>query len=470
MLQRAREFLTLVLIALLPLHAFGVTVLTKLIVGPGQAPLAWLAVWKEGVLGVILVLALGEMIASRKQWKAESGKWAVFPIDLIDGLILVLLLLAGALLALGYPASLGQFALGFKYDFVPLVAFLVLRRVPWSEEFRARAIKIILWIGGIFAAYGILSFFFPQQFFVALGYSDLHSLYVPGGPLAAFQQIGGEALRRVQSTFSGPNQFGLWLLLPWIFALISFLLRLDVRWLAYFLLVDTAIFLTFSRSAWIAAVVIGCIAIVQRVPKRARVGTAAGLGGLIAVVLIGIALLFPSVFVRAASSRDHLLRPMEAIRTIMAHPLGLGLGTAGPASNRVSDPCVHLEIGANASWAADRPELCVFVGEMQVQPPISERGCNCPFLPENWYLQIGVELGIAGLILYLTLIVIVVGRALRVAKNLPLHTSVALAFLGVSIAGLFLHAWEDSAVAYTVWLLVSGVIPFVDPKGTSSHP
>jgi hypothetical protein len=31
--------------------------------------------------------------------------------------------------------------------------------------------------------------------------------------------------------------------------------------------------------------------------------------------------------------------------------------------------------------------------------------------------------------------------------------AVFLMFLGVSIAALFLHAWEDSAVAYTVWVL-----------------
>jgi len=33
--------------------------------------------------------------------------------------------------------------------------------------------------------------------------------------------------------------------------------------------------------------------------------------------------------------------------------------------------------------------------------------------------------------------------------------TIFLVFLGISIAALFLHAWEDSAVAYTVWMLAA---------------
>jgi hypothetical protein len=38
-MQRIRESLALILIALLPFHALAVTLLTKLIAGPGHAPL-----------------------------------------------------------------------------------------------------------------------------------------------------------------------------------------------------------------------------------------------------------------------------------------------------------------------------------------------------------------------------------------------------------------------------------------------
>ena len=62
MLSIFRERLTIALIALLPLHALLVTVLTKVIAGAGHAPLPVLALWKEALLGIILLIALWEIV------------------------------------------------------------------------------------------------------------------------------------------------------------------------------------------------------------------------------------------------------------------------------------------------------------------------------------------------------------------------------------------------------------------------
>ncbi len=330
---------------------------------------------------------------------------------------------------------------------------------------------MLLGAGVIIALYGIITFGYrfygnyvsilPDRFFTYLGYSDLHSLYVPGGPLAAFQQIGGSSIRRIQSTMSGPNQLGLWLLIPWSVGVASIVRRRVFSFwfvVCSVIVIAIAMLLTFSRSAWIGAFVITVIACGSVLPKRVFWTAAGAASALVAIVAIAISLLMPQVFLRIASSRDHYLRPVEAIRTIIAHPLGLGLGSAGPASNRVSDACVMLDAGSDASWAKDRPDLCVFVGETKVQP--MDRDCNCPFIPENWYLQIGVELGVIGFILYVLLIVLVL-RKLRKA-DYELQNSVIrnpqfvfLFFVGISMAALFLHAWEDAAVAYTAWILIA---------------
>jgi len=137
----------------------------------------------------------------------------------------------------------------------------------------------------------------------------------------------------------------------------------------------------------------------------------------------------------------------------MENPLGLGLGAAGPASNRVSDACVYLPEDGDASWAVAHPELCVFLGEQQVQPEVP---CTCPMLPENWYLQIGVELGIIGLALFIVFTLLVILRLRR--NTTPLGVGVFASFVGVSVAALFLHAWESSAVAYTLWVLAAAVL------------
>lgn len=359
--------------------------------------------------------------------------------DAIDWIILILVLISVLLLLAADSPNVGLYALGFKYDFIPLIAFLFLRRMPWSDWFWMNAQRVLLIVGGIVAAYGIITFFLPEKFFYALGYSDAHSLYQPGGPLAAFQQISSTGIRRIQSTMSGPNQLGIWLLIPLSIAAAKFVREKRIIVLALILLI--ALTLTFSRSAWIAAFVIACVIAWRTLPAKFF---AVGAGGVVIIAAIA-SLLFPSVLIRRISLAGHLERPVQAVRMMMAHPFGLGLGSAGPASNRVSDTCVYLDAGADASWAKNSPELCIFIGGAQIQPADP---CTCPFLPENWYLQIGVELGMAGFLLYIVMIAMILWRIRKTDVTF-------LAFLGISIAALFLHAWEDAAVAYIVWTMVA---------------
>src|SRR3989338_2395247 len=364
-MQRLRESLTLVLIGLLPFHALIVTVGTKLLLGPGHAPMPILAGWKEGLLAVILLIAVVEFLRKPS-----------FKIDLVDGLIIALLVIALLL-----PKT--NFLFGFKYDFVPLIAFLILRRVEWSEWFKMQVGRVLLFIGALVAAYGILTFIVSMNFFTTLGYSDAHSLYLPDGPLAAFQQIGGSAIRRVQSTFSGPNQFGIWLLIPlgvwlgrWAEKIGSPVrgdggVSADLRRVYISLLVCgllmIALFLTFSRSAWIAAFVMISFVLWKMYSRKFTPVLFAGAGAVILTVLL-LAWISPAIFVRSISLAGHIERPLQAIQMIREHPFGLGLGSAGPAASRTHDACVFLQPGDDSSWAKNSPELCVFVGDTQVQP------------------------------------------------------------------------------------------------------
>lgn len=459
-LQRVREWLALALIVLLPFHALAVTVITKLIAGSGHAPLFSIAVWKESVLAVILLIAFLEIFLAIRDQRSGVRKW-----DIVDSLILSLIIVA--FLISDFRSQITTFALGAKYDFVPLIAFFVLRRVPWSDHCRTLAVNGILCVASIVSLYGIATLFLPDAFFTWLGYSDLHSLYVPNGPLAAFQQIGGVAIHRVQATFSGPNQLGIWLLIPIAIAVSAEQLVLSKhhRRFAYTVLGLSliALFLTFSRAAWIGAFVIIVIALFPLVKAhltRARLLTSVFV--LIALVFTALAL-FPQTLLRVSSTRGHIERPMEAVQTMIAHPFGLGLGSAGPATNRSSDPCVMLQPEDNPAWARAHPDLCVFLGDVQVQP--TDRTCDCPFVPENWYLQIGVELGFLGFILYVLLIVSVMMRLQVTGYRLQ---GILLMFLGVSIAALFLHAWEDAAVAYTVWVFVAYALRYGNQSAKSS--
>ena len=443
--MRLREILALILIALLPFHALLVTAGTLLLFGPNHAPWPMLALWKEALLGVVLLLAAGEWLRSSKAfWQS---------IDLLDMLITAFVAVSVfATFTVGHRDP-PLFALGMRYDVIPLVSFVILRRVPWSPVVLRRALTLVFRVGIIIALYGLLTLLLPDAWFRTLGYSLLHSLYVPDGPIAAFQYVGGLGVPRIQSVMSGPNQLGLWLLLPWTIVCIRALKSDSLRPAVSFplLIIGAALLATFSRSAWVAGAVIAivCLWHTRRgSPMRAAGISAIGIGVIIAVVGIAVQ---PELVLRAASSRDHLTRPLAAVQSIVAHPLGQGLGAAGPASNRVRDVCVFLKEGDDALWAQVHPQLCVFVGGVQIQP--SDRTCACPFLPENWYLQIGVEAGIIGMILFLWL----TGATIIALRRRSM--TFFLAFLGVSIAALFLHAWEDSALAYAVWVLLAAVLP-----------
>lgn len=62
--------------------------------------------------------------------------------------------------------------------------------------------------------------------------------------------------------------------------------------------------------------------------------------------------------------------------------------------------------------------------------------------------------------LFVGLILLVLSK-LRAASRLRsesyagLAEGIFLAMLGISLAALFLHAWEDSAVAYSIWILAA---------------
>jgi len=446
-MQRLREWLTLALIGLLPLHALGVTVLTKLIAGPGRAPLPALAFWKEVLLLIVLGMAFVEIAVGWRRGSGVGGR--AWKFDVLDCLILVLVAL-GLIVSFAHaPLPTPSLFLGIKYDLFPLVLFFVLRRADWSVAFKTKAMAVLLLVGALVSLYGILTFFLPIGFFTWLGYSDMHSLFLPDGPLAPFQLIGGSALHRIQSTMSGPNQLGIWLLLPLSVASLAAYRKRSAMNIAFFVLILAALVLTFSRAAWIGAfVILATLAYLgqSRLVRRKMFVWGAPV---VLVALVIVASVFPSVILRSASTRGHLDKPLAGIRAMVDDPLGRGLGSAGPATNRTSDACVELEKGSDATWAQAHPDLCVFVGGEQVQPV--GRTCNCPFVTENWYLQIGVELGVIGFVLFVAFVVLLL-RALR--RN---QESLApfLAFLGVCVCALFLHAFEDSAVAYTAFILAA---------------
>ena len=469
---RFRESLTLALIALLPLHAMAVTVLTQTFQGSNHAPLLMISIWKEAVLALLVLIAVAEIMTSRES-DGQSRVWSMDPLDWCIVLAVVVGALgsidsagSGSFLSTHLSLADRKFLVGFKYDFLPLVVFFFLRRVPWTRDFYRSAAWVLIGTGVLVAIFGLITLWLPMSFFTVLGYSDLHSLYRPNAPIAAFQMVEGTTLRRIQSVMSGPNQFGLWLLIPLAAALqwcVESIARrrfvIAIFAVATSILFLITIALTYSRSAWIASALMIVLllfwilrGILQKVAHRIAVVVV--LAVIAAAVALGGIHYAPAIVVRTQSLLGHFEKPKQAITLLRAHPLGMGLGSAGPASNHYSDTCVFLPLGADFSWAKQRPDLCVFLGGVRKLP--AGKVCECPLLTENWYLQWGVEMGYVGFLLSLLIVFLPLVSVRRISpltsRSFPL-----LALAGIGVAGLFLHSFEDSAVAYTIWILVAAI-------------
>lgn len=453
-MQRLRESLTLALLLLLPFHAFIVTVGTKLVLGQHKSPPLLLSAWKELVLVLLLVLILAELCIKAhrlRNWRS------IFTVDRIDVCIVVFTVLA-VIVSAWQQIALKQFLFGVKYSVWPLVIFFFARRVSWSIKGRSQFLLIML--GVIVAGLGGLFLLLPAQVLEWLGYSETHSLYLAHKTTSAFQMVGGTNIRRLQSVLSGPNQAGIWLLIPFSF-LWAFLLHvlmspkkvLKNNWLliAAIGLVLMAIFMSFSRSAWLGALVVMAYTAWQYRTNTIVRPYVRVISLLALALLVGVSILFSEVLFRTISNSGHIQKPIQAIATILQHPFGLGLGAAGPASHVVSDSCTEVAVGSDIRWSDPYPELCIFADGAQIKP--TNRQCRCATITENWYLQVGVELGMLGMLLFLYLIYCI-AKVVRGSSQ-----AVFYACISTATAALFLHAWEDSAVVYTLMLLLAFNLP-----------
>ena len=114
---------------------------------------------------------------------------------------------------------------------------------------------------------------------------------------------------------------------------------------------------------------------------------------------------------------------MNGLHGISDHPLGAGLGTSAGVGQRFSDTA---------------------------------------FITENYYLQMGIEIGVIGMIMFILLTITVIKYLNRAAKrvpDLPLG-AMRLAMIGMAVGAVLLHTWTDFAVSWTAWGLAGAVLGY----------
>lgn len=412
------------LIAFAPFHAFLITWAKSLFAG-APVLIEILAVWRE-----VIVLLIGIIIAVEFfSKKAGEKKFSPLNWDILDLLIVLFTTLALAGLAFRR-GNMAQWLLGFRYDVVPLLFFLFVRHSNW--ESKNRLTKFALVSATIVILFGLAhALLLPKDFLTHFGYSTSQGEYQAGSAISACQYLEHtDKVCRATSTFGGPTRYGtyllliLGLLLPFLFEKTKF----RKYAITLFALALASIVLTYSRSIWVGTLAAGIFTAFRLTPRKIVLKAILAL-----LIFVGLWFFysklgnmwhfkgaeFPppfvkTIFVRTGSTGEHMKLLKAGLEVATENPFGVGLGKAGPASVRFSK-----------------------------------------FLTENWFLQIAVEMGVLGLAIFLGILWTFAKKLLAKKKDM-VKFGLFLALLGIAVAGLFTHSFEETS-AYLILMAVIGL-------------
>lgn len=408
-LRRVLQLCVLALLLGMPFHAFVVIVL-----GHIAGHQALFQVWKE-VLSIILLTG-GFVIFAGSSTKERRS--LATPANLSAGVLIGL----GLLLTLGNHIPLVQAAFGVKVVLLPLLLYLSVQLAGMRLSHETLH-KVILWPSYVVAGLALLQeYLIPLNWWSAIGYNSSTIL-----PL----QLVDPAVKstRAFATLGGPNQLGAYLILPTILGVMLAVKSKRWQYGLGSILTLGGLVVSFSRSAWLGLVVAAVASILLLGNRVVRL-ILTGLVGAAVIALIISASMLPQ-YLQNTKVQYFLLHgrysqtqqvegsdvgrnsaQQKALATIKGEPWGHGLGTAGPASFKAAHP----------------------------------------FITESWYLQIGLELGILGVGLFLVFFGANIVTLIKLAS--PLSLALAASVVGLLVTNLFLHAWADSTLGIMVFTLM----------------
>ena len=384
--RRIPYFLLGAALAYLPVR----TLVTNVSRGNIPEPL-WLCI--EALPEILVLSALALVIIQNRVQRNR-----IAPIVVVTCLLLI-----WSLASIVYGrATLGQGLLGILYNFEGLLALLVL----WIAPPRPADRKVLLWTiaGGL----GLIGLVAAVESFIG------HGFWTWAG-LTPAQHFAGP-IPQLQSLLSGPN-----LLASLLVVSSALLLRAKPSAFNWALLAGSGALLglTYSRSGWIAAAIlgIGYFSYVLFTRKSwwlslrsVALGLAIASGAVVGAVVHQAST--NEVLLHQDSTAQHIQASSEVLgsRSVMELTFGHGVGTAGTASIRSGEPVVA----------------------------------------ENWYLQLIDEIGVIGLLLYAALMLLTL--RLLFTQGEPVLGFLAV---GLMVQATFLHTWSDGHfLNLAFWLFV----------------
>lgn len=414
-------WLFVTVIALLPFHAF---ISTWLISNFGLEPL--FKAWKELLLFGVMVPLAAWIGLSNKKLRTILTHSRINQVIILFAIFNILLAIPAAN---GQQAALTGLIFNLRFLALFIVAEVLVVSVA-NEKLRQLLMKIILWGGVIVVLFGALQvLLLPHDFLRHFGYSK--ALIPP-----YFTIDNNENIVRILSTLRGPNALGAYLVfwLPLLAVATKKLWQkrtmvkvgLVVIWLASLI----TLYGSRSRSAWLGVLAAGAVLVLLQVNTVWRKRLLAG-GAVVTLIAVAfVSFNFNSHFVQTTllhrdpnevndidSDNQHADSLNNALNHIIHHPLGSGVGTANLASTY-----------------GDQPNIV-----------------------ENYYLQVAIELGIVGCLLFIALQVLVAVRLWQLKKD-AIAAALFASFVGLFVVNLLLPAWGDETLSMLWWGLAGIVI------------
>lgn len=403
----------------MPFYAF-LTIFSSSIIGHYTA----VRLYGEAIL---LVLAIGSILLIIIDSKLRKLFFDSTLIKLI-ALFAIIVIVWGLVSYWKKDVSAKAFGYGIIVDLRFLLFFVVTLIYSLKNKITdKKIIKIILVPSLIVIIFALFqAFILPNNFLSHFGYNSRTIL--------PYETINANKnYVRIIATLRGANPLGAYLIIP-ISLLAVLFYKLKNKYLVLFLLLMAfiALFFSFSRSAWIGSLLAVYVIFYYKLPsmiwkKRMIYVTLA-----IIVLFLGSLIFFrnnakfQNIFFHTqshsksveSSNAGHVSALESGLSQLASNPLGRGPGTAGPAS----------------------------VYNKYAQPRIAE----------NFYIQIGQELGWVGFVVFI-LIQLIIGRELFSAKDNDLSLVLLASFIGIFFVNMLSHAWADDTLAY-VWWGMAGLI------------
>lgn len=368
--------------------------------------------WKETLLALTLLAGLqpGRGPAATRRVPGWMSALALFA--------------AAALVTVAWTPTF-QAAVGMKVTFFGMLAGVAAWRCPLEARDRDRLVSILAVTGALTAAVGLL-----QQ---AMGPSRLHELGYSYNSVIRFTG----SFMRSWSTFNSPFPFAFFLMLVVLVtgaAALTDPRRLRNRLVLLAMpLYAAGLAVAVVRTAWVGLVMgIGYLAVTRH--RRLLRAAPAVLGVLALLLVVGVA-----GFFRSASAGDRLSRWEQLPGVVASAPGGVGVGSAGAAAAKAG-----ALSGTSVTFDPQRVGSATHV-----------------FQPDDSYLEVLYEDGVAGLALFLVALAALFARA-RASAAIPgadgdFAAGVAALVAAAAVAAVASSLFEIFPLDYLLWLLAGTV-------------